>query len=416
VSPSERAAAVVGAVALTALVLPLELAALALVAVAAATAVDAVLARRMPELRRSLSPLLARGVPSALRLEPAEPPGALRLRLRQPLPPDMSLEPSEADHRVDGVLVPHRRGRHVLPAAAVRADGPLRLGSAYARRLGEEELRVYPDLPAARRLALAVRRGSLRDLGRQGRGPLGLGTELESVRDYLPDDDLRQVNWAATARLGRPMSNQYRVEHDREVTCLVDAGRLMAAPLGNRTRLDAALDAVAAVAAVADEVGDRCGAVAFDAALRRTIRPRRLGGRAVVESLFDLEPSRRDSDYELAFAAVGRGRRGLVLVFTDLLDEAAARSLLAGAPVLARRHAVLVATAADADLLNAVAAVPTSARDVYAAAAALDVLAARERVAARLRRSGAGVVEARPEELGAACVRAYLRAKARARL
>src|SRR5437764_1031252 len=80
-------------------------------------------------------------------------------------------------------------------------------------------------------LALAVRQGRFRDAGQRSRGPLGLGLEFESVRDYLPDDDIRQVNWRATARLGRPMSNQHRVEQDRDVLCVVDAGRLMGAPL-----------------------------------------------------------------------------------------------------------------------------------------------------------------------------------------
>ena len=103
------------------------------------------------------------------------------------------------------------------------------------------------------------------------------------MRDYLPDDDVRQVNWRATARLGRPMSNQYRVEQDRDVVLLVDAGRLAAAALPGRgdearprgTVLDATLDAVAAVALVADEVGDRCGAIAFDREVRVALPPRR---------------------------------------------------------------------------------------------------------------------------------------------
>ena len=93
---------------------------------------------------------------------------------------------------------------------------------------------MFPDLLAARRLALSVRQGRFRDQGISARGPLGLGTEFELVRDYLPDDDIRQVNWRATARLGRPMSNQYRTEQDRDVIVVVDAGRLSAAPLPRR--------------------------------------------------------------------------------------------------------------------------------------------------------------------------------------
>ncbi len=414
-SPTPRAAVLVGAAALAALLVPLPVAALLAVAVLAATGVDAFLVRRPPFVRRSLPATLSRGVAAPLRLELEEPPpGAARLR--QPVPPDLRLEPSEADGRLVGVLLPRRRGRHVLPSAAVRLTGPLGLG-AWTHSAGEAaEALVYPDLPAAFRLALAVRQGRFRDTGRATRGPLGLGTEFESVRDYLPDDDVRQVNWRATARLGRPMSNQYRIEQDRDVVCLVDAGRLMAAPLGDRTRLDAAVDAAAAVAAVADELGDRCGAIAFDAELRRNVAPRRGGGRSVIGALFDVEPERVDSDYELAFRAVGSSKRALVIVFTDLLEEAAARPLVESVHVLRRRHAVAVASAADTDLDRLVRRAPETALDAYAASVAVEVLDARARVAARIRATGADVIEAPPDALGAACVGAYLRAKARAAL
>ena len=212
------------------------------------------------------------------------------------------------------------------------------------------------------------------------------------------------------------MSNQYRVEQDRDVVCVVDTGRLMAAPLRDRTRLDAAVDAVAAIAVVADELGDRCGVIAFDAAVRRDLQPRRRGSRAVIQAVYDLEPTPVESDYELAFRRVGDAKRSLVLVLTDLLEEAAARPLVDAVPLLARRHAVVVASAADTDLGEAVRREPRTPVDVYAASVALDVLAARARVTAQLRHAGAEVLEAPPESLAAACVGAYLRAKARARL
>src|SRR4029077_13358030 len=124
----------------------------------------------------------------------------------------------------------------------------------------EAPLLVYPDVVAAQRLVVALRRRQFRDPGLRALGPLGLGTDSESTRDYLPDDDVRQINWTASERVGRPMSNVYRVEQDRDVVCLLDAGRLMAAPPDERTtRLDAAVDAVTMVSLVADELGDRCG-------------------------------------------------------------------------------------------------------------------------------------------------------------
>jgi uncharacterized protein (DUF58 family) len=414
-SPTLRTALAVALLALAGLVLPLPLVALGLVALAGAVAVDLLAVREPPAVRRELPRAAARGVPAAVEVERLVPVAG-RVRLRQPVPPDVELEPSEADERLEATLVARRRGLHVLRKPAARRTGPLGLGRRDFAVLDDAELHVYPDLPAASRIVDSVRRGRFRETGVRLRGALGLGTDFESIRDYQPDDDIRQVNWAATERLGRPMSNQYRIEQDRDVVCALDAGRLMAAPLAGGTRLDVAVDAVAAVAAVADELGDRCGLVAFDAEVRRHVRPSRRSARDVVAALFDLEPTRVDSDYALAFHRVGTAKRAFVLVLTDLLEPAAAQPLVDAMPILARRHHVVVAGATDPDLRTLLERQPESALDVYRAVAAADVLDARERAAAALRGAGVQVVEAAPQRLGAACVQAYLRAKARARL
>ncbi len=414
-SPTPRAAVLLAVVATLALVVPVPVAVLGVVIVAAATVVDATSVRADPGATRRMGGILARGVPTALEIDTVGA-SAGRARVRQPVPPDFTVEPAEADDRLDAVVTARRRGRHPIADPAVRLTGPLGLGRWYHGGRGQTEVVVYPDLPAARRLAQAVRQGKLGAEGRRIRGPLGLGTDFESVREYVADDDIRRINWRATARLGRPMTNQYRVDQNRDVVCLVDTGRLMAAPLGDRSRLDAALDAVTAVAVVADEVGDRCGVVAFDHEIRREVRPRRAGARAVLEGTFDLEPRPVDSDYELAFTAVARSKRSFVLLITDLLEESAARPLLDAVPILARKHVVVVATVTDPGIVELVTASPATAFDVYAAGVAHDVLDARAVLSARLARAGAEVVEAGPDAFSAACVASYLRAKHRARL
>lgn len=414
-SPTPRAAVALAMLALAALVLPLQLAALGALALTAAVLVDAASARHRPSIQRNLQSTLARGVPSTLIVE-TEPSGPCEVVVRQPRAPDIEITPSQGAGSIHATVVAHRRGRHMLPGVATRNDGPLGLGRWFHRGGEDVELLVYPDLPAARRLAVAVRTGRFRDPGLRTRGQLGLGTEFESIRDYLPDDDIRQVNWRATARLGRPMSNQYRVEQDRDVICAVDTGRLMGAPLGDRTRLDAALDVVAAVALVADEIGDRCGAIAFDSEVRRRLAPRRNGGDAVVRAFFDLEPTTTDSDYELAFQTLAGAKRSFVLVLTDLLEPGAARPLMEALPILARRHAVVVASTTDPDLESLIRTPPARIVDAYATSVAVEVLETRSLVTRRLQHAGVEVIEAPPNKLGAACVGAYLRAKARARL
>ncbi|MGH2750499.1 MAG: DUF58 domain-containing protein [Actinomycetota bacterium] len=414
-SPTPRAALLLGAAALSALALPGVIAGFVALVVVAATLADAWASRCVPGFARKVPAVLSRAVPAPLSitLESGSPES---VRLRQPSPVDVTVEPSESDGDLEATVTARRRGRHSLPAVALRHEGPLGLGVCYRRGVEETELLVYPDLPAARRLALLVRQGRFPESGRRPRGPLGLGTEFESVRDYSPDDDFRQINWAATARTGRAMSNQFRLEQDRDVLCALDLGRLMGAPLGEASRLDAAVDSVTAVALVADELGDRCGVLAFDDDVRRDLGTRRKGARAVVDAIFDLEPSTADSDYELAFRRLESMKRAFVLVLTDLLDESAARSLIDALPVLARKHSVAIASSTDTDLQSILERAPSVPADVYETAVALEVLEARRRAAAQLRAAGANVIEAAPRSLGAACVGAYLRAKRRARL
>jgi uncharacterized protein (DUF58 family) len=415
-TPTPRAAYALLAIALLALAVPAALSLALVGVVVVATIVDVAIARHRLRVRRTVPRTLARGVAVRLLVETdADAPG--RIEIRQAQPADVEVDPSVGRGALDAQVVAHRRGEAVLPPVTVRGTGPLGLGRCTFAGEGAAPLLVYPDVVAAQRTVVALRRGQFRDPGLRALGPLGLGTDFESIRDYLPDDDVRQINWTASERSGRPMSNVYRVEQDRDVVCLLDAGRLMAAPLDKRTtRLDAAVDAVTMVALVADELGDRCGVTVFDAELRAQLRPRRNGGRAVVRAILDKEPTGVDSDYDLAFRSASGGKRSLILVFTDLVDASAARSLVASVPVLTRRHAVIVASVRDPDLDRALRREPSTSHDVYASAVAIDVLDERQRVATRLEHAGARVVDAAAAGLGEACVRAYLRLKARARL
>ncbi len=407
-----RCAAIVAAVALSAIVLPAALAIAAMLVALGATLVDGFSVRRSPRIRRVLDTSLSRGVETALEVE-ALTSDSRRVLLRQPATAGVAVDAEVGPRQLRGSVLPERRGRQRLPGVASASLGPLGLARWHHRSGEPADLLVYPNLVRARELALRLRTGRAAPDGRLRRGPLGLGTDFEAIREYSADDDVRQVNWRATARMGRPMSNQYRVEQDHDVMCVLDSGRLMGAPAGNGTLLDVAMDAVAAVALAADELGDRCGAIAFDAEIRRTVTPRRLGGRRVVRALFDLQPTRVDSDFERAFLYVGGSRRGLVIVLTDLIDERAARSLLRAVPMLTRRHAVAVAGVRDPDLDSAIAA---REEDPARALAAASVVRQREAASAQIRRLGAEVSLAPAEALPERCVQAYLRAKARVRL
>jgi len=406
--PTPRAALLVGLCALLALVVPGWFAVPLAAVVLAAAAVDASRVRAAPGVCREVPLLLSRGVPEPLRLRCDDPAA----ELAQSVPPGLALGPLLPDP--DGPpgaavaeLVASRRGRHVLPPVRVRRTGPWGLGARTYAGAGEAVVSAYPDLPAARRLVRAVRTSVPTAPGSSLRGPLGLGTDFEALRDYLPDDDVRLVNWRATARLGRPMSNTYRVEQSRRVLLAVDCGRLMAAPLSGATRLDAAVDAAAAVALAAEAVGDRLALLAYDDTPRATVRATTRAGGDVVRTLAGLEPRAVDSDPELVLRALPRAARATLLLFTDLLDPDSARGLLAVVPPVAARHAVTVVAAVDEDLAAVLRRPPATRQEAGLLAAAADLQEERLRTRALLRRAGATVIEASPARLAAACVAAY---------
>jgi len=414
-TPTVRCAALLALVAILAIVLPIWATLGGAIAVLVAAACDAWTVRRAPRLCRRTGTILSRGVAEPLVVRILDD-RRRRVLLRQPAADGLTVKARAEADGLGGELRGLRRGRHELPGVASASAGPLGLARWHHPAGQPAEVLVYPDMHQARHLVLRLRHGRTPQEGRLRRGPLGLGTDFEAVREYSPGDDVRQVNWRATARLGRPMTNQYRVERDRDVVCLLDTGRLTAAPIDGGTLLDACLDAVAAVALVADEIGDRCGAVAFAGTVGRVIAPRRLGGRQVVHALFDVRSEPVESDFERAFLHVGAGRRACVIVLTDLIDEAAARSFLAAAPMLVRRHAVIVAAVSDPGLDATLSGAPRLVEDVYAMASTLDVLSRRTAAARRIRRTGAAVVQAPAHELPACVVAAYLRAKSRVAL
>lgn len=398
--PTSRAAAALALAGGGCLVHPvLGLAAAA--CVAAAGAVDAVLAEsRAPEARRTVPNVVVRGIEHALRVEAVGPgveltqPGTAELAVGGSLPGALTLRAL-------------RRGRHVLPPLQARVAGPLGLASWSGAVSDPAEIEVHPDVRATRRFARTSASTRFDDEGGRVRGPLGLGTAFESLRDYATGDDVRLVNWKATARAGRPIVNQFRMEQSRDVVLLVDVGRVHHGPAAAEVH-DAVVTAAAALAQTVDAIGDRCGALAFADHPITQLVPRSGGGRAAAKAINAVATRSVDSDYEVAFRSLAM-KRAVVVIFTDLVDDLAAAALIGAIPVLARRHQVLV-VAGERPVVR-----PAGDRTPAEVLAATLLREERDRAISLLRRSGASVVSAPPDRLPAAACRAYLDAKGRAR-
>src|SRR5919108_271614 len=172
-------------------------------------------------------------------------------------------------------------------------------------------LRVYPSFRSKDEAELRIRKARILEVGLRSAQGRGGGTEFDQLREYSVDDEFRRVDWAATARAGKPIVRTYRAERNQTVLVLLDAGRVMAGDVGGAPRLEHAMDAVLMLTAVATGLGDRCGVVAFDREVRAVVPPasKRTQLGRVIEALYDLEPALIESDYAGAFAETLGGFR-----------------------------------------------------------------------------------------------------------
>jgi uncharacterized protein (DUF58 family) len=317
-------------------------------------------------------------------------------------------------------LDPTRRGRFAPGEVVVRVDGPLGLMARQRRRPLAGIIRVLPVFRSRKEAELRVERAQLLEVGLRSARGRGGGTEFDSLRDYTVDDDVRRIDWAATARSRRTVVRTYRAERNQQVVLLLDNGRVMAGQVGGVPRIEWAMDAAMALTTVATRLGDRCGLVTFDRAVRSVVAPAAGPSqlRRVTEALYDLEPQLVESDYGGAFAATLARfrRRALLVLVTELAEEAMTETLAPALPLLLAHHLVVVASVADPDVTRWAADAPVDAGSAYRTAAAVAALGRRARAAALLEGLGATVVDAPPEALAPRLADAYLRVKAAGRL
>ena len=337
----------------------------------------------------------------------------------------ISIPPGER-RRVVVSLTPWRRGERRVEQVTVRAWGPLRLWARQATLAAPGRIRVLP--PFTSRKHLPSRLARLRELeGATSVMLRGQGTEFDSLREYVRGDDVRSIDWRATARRHDPtggrgarvMVRTWRPERDRRVVLVIDTARTSAARIADEPRIDTAFEASLLLAGLASRAGDRVDLLAYD----RVVRGRVHGATGaellsrMVDTMAGIEPALIEMDWSAVPAQVGAltSQRSLVVLLTSLDAPGGSRGLLSVLPQLTRKHLVLVASVTDPD--TEAATMQRSRReDVYRAASAERALLDVARVSAAVRRLGGEVVTGSPADLPPALADRYLALKAAGRL
>jgi uncharacterized protein (DUF58 family) len=331
--------------------------------------------------------------------------------------------PPRAATRERVPVVPLRRGRETGGAGGFVVDsmGPLGLGRHRARLPLPWDVVVYPPLVSVRLRASVAEALRRRDAGMKAIRKLGEGRLFESLREWVPGDDLRHIDWKATARRAKVITRQYEAERRQQVLLVLDTGRLMTADVAaGVARLDFAVQAALELAYAAAQHDDNVGIMTFADGVQHFVAPERgrTGVRRVMDVLAEVQPKLVEPDYPGAFRylAARNRKRALTVLFTDVIDRFASDALLANVATLRPRHLPLAVTLRNPELDAAAMLRPTTPRDAFRKAAAEELLHAREEALAHMRRAGVLVIDVTPERAAQAVVAKYLDLKRRGTL
>ncbi|WP_427166986.1 DUF58 domain-containing protein [Streptomyces sp. C1-1] len=355
----------------------------------------------------------------------------LRARLRDAWPPSSWQPGTEVEasrhrltvpagerRRITTRLRPTRRGDRQADRVTIRSYGPLGLVTRQGTHKVPWTVRVLPPFTSRKHLPSKLAR--LRELdGRTSVLIRGEGTEFDSLREYVPGDDTRSIDWRATARQSAVAVRTWRPERDRHILLVLDTGRTAAGRVGDVPRLDASMDAALLLAALASRAGDRVDLLAYDRRVRAVVQGRTVRDvlPSLVNAMATLEPELVELDARGLTATALRTapRRSLIVLLTSLDAAPVEEGLLPVLSQLTQRHTVLVASVADPYIAR-MATARGNTDAVYDAAAAAQAQSERHRTAEQLRRHGVTVVDETPDELAPALADAYLALKTAGRL
>jgi uncharacterized protein (DUF58 family) len=354
---------------------------------------------------------------------PADVPRRVSLLVELPLDlgGDLPIEAVDLDPAQTVELtrerVPERRGMRPLGPALLLCRSRLGL---FWRRLSTAPLPAFgvlPD-PGVPDSALALQDRLLHArLGIRPQRPRGEGLEFESLREYVPGDEPRHLDWRASARARRLIVRQHQVERNHNVVVAVDSGRLMSSRIEGATKLDHALEASIALVHATRRTGDRIGLLAFDREVRAWVPPidptRSIA--PLLDATLPLEPSSDESSYRALADLImsHQKKRALLIVLTDFVEGTSSAGLEGYLTLLARRHCALLVALRD-PLLGALdrANPGIEGDEIYRRLVLQDILVERETALARIRRLGVQTLDLDPAQVTAPLLNRYLEIRA----
>jgi uncharacterized protein (DUF58 family) len=314
-------------------------------------------------------------------------------------------------------ILPKSRGESRFGKVFARYETGLCLAQRWAVFDIEQAVVVLPNLTQSKQREAFLIRSRQIQLRQRVTNLRGQGREFESLREFQVGDEMRNVCWTATARRSNLVTIRRQIERTQTIWTVLDCGRLMRARVGERSKLDHAVETAITMAQIAEYGGDASAMLAYG----ERIQQRRLPGRGVshLHSLLlqgaVVREEAAEADHLMAVSSLLmlQKSRALIVWITDLADLAITPEVVSAALLAARRHLVVLAVVGQPDVTSLLAQAPGNSHSAFLYAAAAEMTGRRELTIAQLRRRGVRAIEISAPHLTGAVINEYLDIKAK---
>lgn len=312
---------------------------------------------------------------------------------------------------------PAERGSYIYGAVNIFVTTSLGVVERRFRCEAEREVVVYPSIIGMRRAEIQAFSQKASAYGVRKLRRVGHTMEFEKIKTYVAGDDVRTINWKATARSTSMMVNLYQDERAQDVYSIIDMGRVMKMPFNKMTLLDYSINSVLAFSNVVLKKYDRAGLLTFGvnpgAMVQAAARHRQLG--TINQQLYNLSTGFEESDDENIVAMVRRvvKQRSLLMFYTNIESLASLKRRMPYLAMLAKQHVLVVVFFENTELRAFSEAEVKNVQDVYYRTIAQTMMLQKREIVKNLRAAGVYTVLTKPEDLSMKTIEAYLSLKAR---
>jgi uncharacterized protein (DUF58 family) len=323
-----------------------------------------------------------------------------------------------ANHHLEYTLRPVERGEYTFNDINIFVTTPLKLVVRRYKIVATQKIKVYPSFLSLKKFDLIAYSNNLSELGNRRIRKLGQSVEYEQIREYVNGDDIRTLNWKATARKGgHLMVNNYTDERSQQVYCIIDKGRVMKMPFNEMTLLDYSINASLMLSRVALLKQDKAGIITFSETIGQVLAADRRAGQMnnILETLYDQQTKFGESDYEKLYALVRTKvtQRSLLVLFTNFESMSGLERQLPFIRGIAKSHLVLVVFFENTELRELTQSPANDIESLYIRTIAEKFVHEKQLMVRELQQHGIFTILTAPENLTINTVNKYLELKAR---